>query len=55
MQKMEKLIQILHLEDGQADSILIRSEISKGFSSFEYYFADNESDFLTILKEKNIL
>ncbi|MEI6048671.1 MAG: response regulator [Bacteroidota bacterium] len=51
---MENPIHILHLEDRQADSILIKSEISKGFTSFEYFFTDNETDFLNILKEKKI-
>jgi PAS domain S-box-containing protein len=51
---MQNLISILHLEDRQADSILIKSEIRKGFASFEYYFVDNEVDFLKILLEKKI-
>ncbi|MFZ4520435.1 MAG: PAS domain S-box protein [Bacteroidales bacterium] len=51
---MEKTISILHLEDQEADSILIKAFISKGFSSFEYYFVDDEEGFIKVLKEKKI-
>jgi PAS domain S-box-containing protein len=51
---MQDLIRILHLEDRKTDSILIKSEINKGFTSYEYFFADNESDFLNTLKEQDI-
>jgi len=51
---MEKNISILHLEDQIADSILIKSLISKGLDSFDYYFVDKEADFIEALKEKKI-
>ncbi|MFZ4521400.1 MAG: PAS domain S-box protein [Bacteroidales bacterium] len=51
---MEPKISILHLEDQLPDSILIKSEISKGFPSFEYQYSDNAGDFLRALTEKKI-
>ena len=51
---MKNKISILHLEDQSADSILVKSLISKEFSSFDYYLVDNEKDFLLALKEKKI-
>ena len=47
-------ISILHLEDLEADSILVKSLISKGFSSFDYYFVEDEAGFLKALEENNI-
>lgn len=46
-----KNVKILHLEDSEADSILVKSAISKEFPLFEYYYADNKKDFLKILDE----
>ena len=51
---MEKKISILHLEDQEADSILVKALISKGFSSFDYYLAEDETDFIKALEEKKI-
>jgi PAS domain S-box-containing protein len=49
---MENNISILHLEDQEADSILIKSLISKWFSTFDYYFVDDEASFIQALAEK---
>ena len=46
-----KNVKILHLEDSEADSILVKSAISKEYPLFEYYYADNKKDFLKILDE----
>ncbi|MCX6252850.1 MAG: PAS domain S-box protein [Bacteroidetes bacterium] len=51
---MEKKISILHLEDQEEDSVLVKALISKGFSSFDYYFAEDEKDFIEALQEKKI-
>ncbi len=51
---MENRISILHLEDQEADSILIKSLISKWFNSFDYYFVDDEDSFMKALEEKKI-
>ncbi|MEI7725483.1 MAG: response regulator [Bacteroidota bacterium] len=51
---MENKISILHLEDQVADSILIKSMISKWFSSFDYHFVDDEASFVKALEEKKI-
>ena len=51
---MENNIHILHLEDQEVDSILIKSYISKGFSSFDYYFAEDEQEFIRILETEHV-
>ena len=51
---MENKISILHLEDQAADSLLIKSIISKWSDSFDYYFVDDEPGFIQALEEKNI-
>ena len=51
---MENKISILHLEDQEADSFLIKSIIGKWFNSFDYYFVDDEPGFIQSLKEKKI-
>jgi len=51
---MDKNISILHLEDQEADSILVKSLISKWLHTFDYYFVDDEADFIKALAEKNI-
>ena len=51
---MQNLVRILHLEDSEPDSILVKSAISREFNSFDYYFVDNKKDFLRILEEKDI-
>jgi PAS domain S-box-containing protein len=51
---MENKICILHLEDQEADSILIKSLISKGFDSFDYYFVDDEASFIKALEERKV-
>lgn len=52
--QMQNKISILHLEDQPADSILVKSFISKGISSFDYFFVDDEATFVSTLKEKKI-
>ena len=46
---MDKNISILHLEDQEADSILVKSLISKWLHTFDYYFVDDEADFIKAL------
>ncbi len=49
-----KKIKILHLEDSTNDSELIQSIIDSDEIDYEYYFADNEKDFIKILKTEKI-
>ncbi|MCX6268637.1 MAG: response regulator [Bacteroidetes bacterium] len=51
---MENKISILHLEDQLADSVIIKSMISKAFGTFDYYFVDDEDSFIKALEEKKI-
>ena len=51
---MKTNIAILHLEDQLADSILIKTLISKGLKSFDYFLVDDETTFLKVLAEKKI-
>jgi PAS domain S-box-containing protein len=51
---MENPITILHLEDVEADSVLIQSMIGKGLRSFTYHFVDSEKDYLAALQEQKI-
>lgn len=45
-------IQILHLEDNQSDSLLVQIHLKKEQINFEYFFVDNEHDFLKHLENK---
>jgi hypothetical protein len=47
-------IKILHLEDNQYDSLIIKSILKEAWSDCEYNFADNEADFIECLKSKPI-
>jgi PAS domain S-box-containing protein len=51
---MNKKIKILHLEDSLKDSELIQSLIKSGEIVHDYFLADNEKDYLKILKNENI-
>ncbi len=51
---MNTKINILHLEDSHNDSELIHSIIENGEINCNYYLADNENDYLNILKTENI-
>jgi PAS domain S-box-containing protein len=51
---MESIIQLLHLEDNPSDSMLVQSLLRKANVSFDYFFADNEEDFLFILGNRQI-
>lgn len=51
---MEKKIKILHLEDSQKDSELIHSALKSGEIEFDYFFTDNEKDYLNILEKEHI-
>ena len=50
----EELIKILHLEDSENDSLLIRIQLQKDHINHEYFFADNEQDFLKYLETQKI-
>ncbi len=50
----EELIKILHLEDDVTDSMLIKIQLQKDHIKFEYFFADNELDFLKFLNTQHI-
>jgi PAS domain S-box-containing protein len=51
---MERTIKILHLEDNQTDSQLVQSTLRRANVAFEYYFADNEKDYLSFLENEKI-
>ncbi|MCX6236292.1 MAG: response regulator, partial [Bacteroidia bacterium] len=51
---MNKKIKILHLEDSMLDSRFIQTFIESGEIGYEYFLADNEKDFVNILKTENI-
>lgn len=51
---MDKKIKILHLEDSLNDAELIHSLIEEGGIEHDYFFVDNKTDFLKILKVVNI-
>jgi PAS domain S-box-containing protein len=51
---MNKKIKILHLEDSLKDSELIHSIIECGDFEQEYFLAENEKDFTSILEKENI-
>jgi len=45
-------IQILHLEDNQSDSLLVQIHLKKEQLNFDYFFVDNEHDFLEHLENR---
>lgn len=47
-------IKILHLEDSLGDSDLVRAAITAAGIEYDYFLADNESDFLHALHNENI-
>ena len=47
-------IRILHLEDNTSDSLLVQINLKKEQLDFEYFFVDNEQDFLGHLENKKI-
>ena len=51
---MEKTIKILHLEDNHNDSLLVQTVFKKSNINFEYFFADNEEDFIAFLQNQKI-
>ncbi|MEI7725407.1 MAG: ATP-binding protein [Bacteroidota bacterium] len=51
---MTKITKILHLEDSIRDSELIRSIIEEGEIRHKYFLAENEKDFIRILKTEKI-
>jgi signal transduction histidine kinase/CheY-like chemotaxis protein len=51
---MNNKIKILHLEDSLRDSELIHSIIESGRIDHDYLLADNEKDFIHILRTENI-
>ena len=51
---MGKSINILHLEDNPNDSLLVQTILNSPGVNFEYFFADNEDDFVSILRNQNI-
>ncbi len=52
MKTEDNPIQILHLEDNQSDSLLVQIHLKKEQLNFEYFFVDNEHDFLEHLENK---
>jgi CheY-like chemotaxis protein len=48
------IINILHLEDNETDAQLIQLELKKSKVKFEYFFADNEKDYLSYLENQKI-
>ena len=51
---METAIKILHLEDNPADVQLVQAALAKGEVKFQCFLADNETDYLSHLKDQNI-
>ena len=51
---MESTIKLLHLEDNPSDAQLVQAALRKAHVQFDYYFVDNEQDYLNILETKNI-
>jgi PAS domain S-box-containing protein len=54
METEETPIQILHLEDSKSDSLLVQINLRKENLNFEYFFVDNEQDFLEHLENRKI-
>ena len=51
---MESEIKLLHLEDNPSDAQLVQAALKKANIKFEYFFVDNEKDYLNILGTKRI-
>jgi len=51
---MENSIKILHLEDNPNDSLLVQTILKSPKVNYEYFFADNEDDFISILRNEKI-
>ena len=51
---MESAIKILHLEDNHLDAQLVQSVLKRANVKFEYFFSDNEKDFLDCLEKQDI-
>jgi len=51
---MNKKIKILHLEDSLKDSELIQTLIESEGIAHDYFFVDNEKDYIKILEKENI-
>lgn len=51
---MESTIQLLHLEDNPADSLLVQTVLKKASVNFKYFFADNEEDYIFLLRNHKI-
>jgi PAS domain S-box-containing protein len=51
---MENTINILHLEDNRSDSLLVQALLKSPDVKFEYHFADNEENFISILQNQKI-
>jgi DNA-binding NtrC family response regulator len=54
MMEKERLIKILHLEDNSSDAQLVQMMLKKAGINFEYIYADNEKDYHSFLKRKEI-
>jgi PAS domain S-box-containing protein len=50
----ESAIKILHLEDNPSDAQLVQTILKKANIKFDYFFADNEKDYRSILETQEI-
>ena len=51
---MESKIKLLHLEDNPADSLLVQTVLQNANVDSEYFFTDNEDDFIFLLRNHKI-
>lgn len=51
---MNNVIKILHLEDNPKDSQLVQMVLKRANVTFDYFFADNEHDFISFINNQNI-
>lgn len=51
---MKNTIKLLHLEDNEADALLVQKILQKANIQFEYTFVDNEEDYCNALLNKPI-
>ena len=51
---MENVIRLLHLEDNPSDSQLVQLMLRRANIEFEYFLVDNEKDYISSLKDRNI-
>ncbi|MCB8999111.1 MAG: response regulator [Bacteroidales bacterium] len=51
---MDELIQILHLEDDPADSLLVKAYLKKAGINFDYELAVNEDEFQSFLRGNSV-